>query len=200
LPHLYLPQFLEDALPAERTIALHLGQTWLLQSTIVLQLDVPCSSGMAAERQLAVRYGRSVEVVPWDALGHDEPYAATAPTLDVRLTPIFTRTHHLFETSLARLRRLEAPDGVVEECRAIQRQVEQMLTEQWATVQTLGIAETYTAILRDLVEISFEMCIEASRLALWDSVLNWLSGLAIRAFQYAVERSAVPIPPDTPHP
>jgi len=74
LPHLYLPQFLDDTLAAERTVGLQLGQTWLIQSTLVLQLDVPCSSGMAAERQLAKRYGRPIEVVPWDALEEDSPY------------------------------------------------------------------------------------------------------------------------------
>jgi len=112
------------------------------------------------------------------------------PTLDSQVPPLLNRTHHLFETSIARLRQFEAPSSVVEECQAIQHHVEQTLAEQWATIQTLGIADTYLAVLRDLLKVSFEMSIQASRLALWDPLLNWLSSLAIRAFQWAVERSA----------
>ena len=114
------------------------------------------------------------------------------PTLDSQLPRILNRTHHLFETSLARLRQCEAPSSVIEECQAIQHQVEQTLADQWTTIQTLGITDIYLAVLRDLLEVSFEMSIQASRLALWDPLLNWLSSLAIRAFQWAVERSATP--------
>ena len=114
------------------------------------------------------------------------------PTLDSQLPQILNRTHHLFETSLARLRQYEAPSSVIEECQAIQHQVEQTLADQWTTIQTLGITDIYLAVLRDLLEVSFEMSIQASRLALWDPLLNWLSSLAIRAFQWAVERSATP--------
>jgi len=74
LPHLYFPHFLDDSVDTERTLALHVGQCWLLQSSVVLQLDVPCSSGMAAERQWAERYHRSIEVVPWEALDLADPY------------------------------------------------------------------------------------------------------------------------------
>ena len=87
LPHLYLPHFLDDTREGERNVALHIGQTWLIQSALVLQLDVPCSHGMAAERALAQRYGRPVEVVPWAALDFDSPYFLDATTLALCPSP-----------------------------------------------------------------------------------------------------------------
>jgi len=77
LLHLYLPSFLDDTSETERTLALRLGHTWLVQSAILLRLDFPPSAGMAAELALAHRYQRPVELVPWEALGLAGPYDLT---------------------------------------------------------------------------------------------------------------------------
>lgn len=74
LPHLYLPQFLDDQHPTERTEALALGLAWLARCDRVAVLDLPPSSGMAGEIREAERLQMPIQRVPWEGLDLP-PYA-----------------------------------------------------------------------------------------------------------------------------
>jgi len=92
LPHLYLPGFLEDTDPAARAQALTIGHAWMTQCPLVAALDVPWSTGMRAEADLAHTLHRPIEHIPWAAIDPDHPYTleASAKTVPDSCTEAFS--------------------------------------------------------------------------------------------------------------
>jgi hypothetical protein len=64
IPHIYLPQFVADDLPTERSLALQWGLEWLEGCDQVWALDVPPSEGMQGELDRAAALGIPVVRIP----------------------------------------------------------------------------------------------------------------------------------------